>query len=190
MSVVRVNKIDNTSNNTVLDINTLSLTGFYSRQTVTQVDTTSRTFTTAWALGPTFDVIPNCQSRSLLHISYYVPARNDSTSWGGLYIEPQVRFNEGTWQSLGSSGYDGGVMRNGQASIGSYYQTILIDPAQTASFSVQFRIYFRSYDGTAGVNNGVNHDINVVSNTATIISGNNGLQHFTHIVVEELARYN
>jgi hypothetical protein len=190
VSSVRVSKIDNTSNNTVLDINKLSTTGFYSRQTVTQVDTANRTFTTTWALGPTFDVISNCQAGSLIHVSYYVPARNDSTSWGGLYTELQVRFNEGTWQSLGGSGYDGGVMRLGQASIGSYYQTILIDPAQTTNFSVQFRFYFRSYDGTAGVNNGVNHDVNVVSGTATIMSGNNGLQHFTHVVVEELARYN
>jgi len=190
MSSIKVNKFDNTSNTTVLDVNNLSTTGLYSRQTITQIDTASRTFTTAWALGPTFDVIPDCQSGSLLHISYYVPARNDSTSWGGMYTELQIRFNEGTWQSLGSSGYDGGVMRNGQASIGSYYQTILIDPAQTSAFSVQFRFYFRSYDGTAGVNNGINHDINVTSSTATLMSGNNGQQHFTHIVVEELARYN
>jgi hypothetical protein len=190
MSSVQVNSLLNSAGNTVIDVAGMSTTGFYSRQIVTQVDTTNRTFTTSWALGPTFDLIPNCQARSLLQISYYVPARNDTTSWGGLYTEPQVRFNEGTWQSLGSSGYDGGVMRNGQASIGSYYQTLLIDPAQTSAFSVQFRFYFRSYDGTAGVNNGVNHDINVVSGTATIMSGNNGLQHYMHAVVEELARYN
>lgn len=190
MSSVQVSNLLNSTGNSVIDVAAMSTTGYYARQTVTQVDTTNRTFTTSWAAGPTFDVISNCQSGSLLHISYYVPARNDDTGWGGLYTEPQVRFDEGTWQSLGSSGYDGGVMRNGQSSIGSYYQTILIDPAQAADFSVQFRFYFKSYSGTAGVNNGVNHDINVVSNTATIMSGNNGLQHYTHIVVEELARYN
>ena len=189
MSTVYTNEILNSSNDVVFDLAKMSPDGFYNRQSVTQVDSVNRTFTTAWALGPTFDVISGCQAGSLLYVTYYIPTRNDSTSWGGAYIELQTRFNEGTWQSLGGSGYGGGVMRIGNASIGSYYQAILLDPEQTADFSVQFRFYFRSYDGTLGINNGVNHNINVVSGTSTIMTGDNGLQHYTHIVVDELARY-
>ena len=162
--------------------------GYYSRQTITQVDTTSRSsVSTAWTLGPTFSTITDLQPNSLLLLTFYVPTRNDSTSWGGGYIEPQVSFNSGTWQSLGSCGHDAGVMRLRNATIGNFYNTILLDPAQSSTFTAQFRFYFRSYDGTIGWNNGINHDINVVSGTAPIMSGNNGLQHYMHLIVEELA---
>lgn len=187
---LKVNTIKNTGGATVLDLSRLSRTGRYVRTTTLQTDTTNRTSTTSWTLGPTFDVISNCQANSLIKLFYSVPMRNDSTSWGGGYIEPQVRFNEGTWQSLGSCGHDAGVMYLGNNFIGTYRQIILIDPVQSANFSVQFRFYFRSFDGTVGWNNGINHDTNVVSGTAPIMAGNNGLQHFAHIIVEELARYN
>jgi hypothetical protein len=78
----------------------------------------------------------------------------------------------------------------GNASIGTYRQTILIDPGLSSTFTIQFRLYFRSFDGTVGLNNALGHDINAVSGTAALMSGNNGLQHFMHIIVEELARYN
>jgi hypothetical protein len=190
MSSVTLSSISNLSGTSAITVDKITPGfGYYSQRAITQVDTTSRTSTTTWTLGPTFETITNFLPSSQILLTYYVPMRNDSTSWGGGYIEPQVSFNGGTWQSLGSSGYDGGVMRLGQSSIASYYQTILIDPGLSSAFSTQFRFYFRSYDGTVGWNNGVNHDINVVSGTATIMSGNNGLQHFMHIVVEELARF-
>jgi hypothetical protein len=98
-----------------------------------------------------------------------------------------VRFNDEPWQSLGSAGYDGGVMSLGYACIASYQQTLFIDPGRSTPFSVQFRFYFKSYDGTVGLNNALGHDINLTSGTAALMSGNNGLQHYAHVIVQELA---
>jgi hypothetical protein len=102
-----------------------------------------------------------------------------------MYIEPQVSFNGGAYQSLGSCGYDGSVMNLNAPSIGSYYNSILINPSLSSTFSAQFRFYFRSYDGTSTLNG--SHDINLISNTATIMSGVNGLQHFSKIIVQGIS---
>jgi hypothetical protein len=187
MSQLRVNGISSTDASQKINVLAMPADGYYVRKIVTQIDTTSRTSGTSWTLGPTFANITDLQAGSLLRISYHVPMRNDSTSWGGGYIEPQVRFNQGTYQSLGSSGYDGGVMNLGNAAIGSYFQSILIDPAQASGFSAQFRFYFRSYDGTVQWNQ--SHDINNRSGTATLMPGDNGNQHFMNIITEELARF-
>jgi hypothetical protein len=187
---LKVDEIKNLNGVSKLRLDRLATNGRYTRTTTVQVDAANYSSTNAWTLGPTFGVINNLQANSLLKLFYAVPTRNESTSWGGCYIEPQVRFNEGTWQSLGSCGHDGGVMYLGNAFIGTYRQIILIDPGQAATFSAQFRLYFRSFDGTVGLNNALGHDLNSVSGTAPLISGANGQQHFTHLIVEELARYN
>jgi hypothetical protein len=186
MSQLRVNGISSTDASQKINVLAMPADGYYVRKIVTQIDTTSRTAGTTWTLGPTFTDILDFQPGSLIKMSYQVPMRNDSTSWGGGYIEPQVRFNLGTYQSLGSGGYDGGVMNLGNAAIGSYMNSIFIDPAQTNVFSTQFRFYFKSYDGTIQWNQ--SHDINVISATATLMPGDNGNQHFMHIIIEEYAR--
>lgn len=129
------------------------------------------------------------KANSLIQLSYYIPARNDSTGWGGLYIEPQIEFNQdGSWFSLGCSGYDGSVMIYGQETIASYMNVLLIDPGQTSDFSVKFRFAMRSYNSTTDID--TRHDINTVSGTASIMSGINGRQHYSHILVEEYALWN
>ena len=188
--LLKVDTIKNAGGVTVLDFSKISNTGRYIRKTIVQTNTSNYSSASAWTLGPTFDVIPDCQAGSLIKFFYSVPTRNDNTSWGGCYIEPQVRFNEGTWQSLGSCGYDGGVMYLGNGFIGTYRQIILIDPGQNSTFSIQFRLYFKPYNGTAGLNNALGHDINTVSGTAAVIAGADGLQHYIKTIVEELARYN
>jgi hypothetical protein len=189
-SILEVNTIKDAGNDVAIDMSRIASTGRYSRQIITQVDSGSYSATTTWVLGPTFATITGLQGNSLLKLTYHVPTRNDSTSWGGGYLEPQVRFNGGTWQSLGSGGYDGGVMHLGYATICSYRQTILIDPGLTTAFTAQFRIYLKSYDGTFGLNNALGHEINITSGTATLMPSNNGLQHYMHLIVEEFARYN
>jgi hypothetical protein len=149
-----------------------------------QVDSTTRNFSTTWAAGATFNTVEGFRAGSKIRLTYHVPMRNDSTSWGGGYIEPQIRINGGTWQSLGSSGYDGGVMNNTSPSIGSYGNTLLIDPAQTNDFTVQTRFYHRAYDGTVKVNG--SHDVNNVSGTGSLMSGINSSQHYTNVLVEEV----
>jgi hypothetical protein len=164
--------------------------GYYVRQSVAQVYSSSFSVGNGWALAVTFDSLPTFNANSLIEMDYLFPCRNDSTSWGGMYIEPQVSFNGGSsWSSLGSCGYDGGIMHSGSADIGSYYNSMTIDPGQTSAFTPRFRFYMRSYDGTSGINNGsISNDVNNISGTATLLSGNNGLQHFGRINVREIAR--
>ena len=150
-----------------------------------QVDSVSRDVGTGWTLGPTFNIVNGFKAGSLVKLTYHIPMRNNSSSWGGGYIEPQISFNGGTtWNSLGSSGYDGGVMNIGGGAIGSYFNSILVDPQMNSDYSVRVRFYYRAYDGTVLVN--YSHDINSVSGTAGIMSGTNGLQHYTKVIVEEL----
>jgi hypothetical protein len=144
-----------------------------------------RDATTTWKPGATFSNITGFKANSLLRIYYSVPCRNGSLGWGGLYFEPQISFNGGsTWQSLGSRGFDA-VMTQGGGSIHASDNLMLIDPGQSSDFSVRMRYYFRSYDGTVIIND--SRDINAISGTATRMSGDNGNQHFTHFIIEEIA---
>jgi hypothetical protein len=186
-SKISVERVENLNGTNAVVLNNISLAGRYRRRIYTQVDTANYSTTTTWALGPSFQPVSDFSPRSVIRLDYQIPTRNDSTSWGGGYIEPQVRFNEDPWQSLGSAGYDAGVMSLGFACIASFHQTIFIDPNILSTYSTQFRFYFRSYDGTFGLNNALGHDLNSVSGTASIMSGTNGLQHFAHIIVQELA---
>ena len=179
--------INNGSGVSSLDITKLATGGMYTRNIIAQTDTAIYNFTTAWAIGPTFALISNLKSGSLVKLDYTMPCRNDSTLWGGMYIEPQVNLNASGWQSLGSCGYDGAIMNYASPSIGTYYNSILISPGLSVDFSVQFRFYFKSYDGTSTLNG--NHDINDISTTAPIMGGTNGLQHFASIIVTEIAKF-
>lgn len=185
-AILKTGILQDMSGNTALDMSKIaSNAGRYTRQIINLIDTTDRSSGTSWTAGTTFADQPGFKAGSLLKIFYMYPARNDSTGWGGLYFEPQIRFNGGTWQSLGSRGYDA-VMEYGQ-SINSTQNTMLISPGQTSDFSVGIRFYFRSYDGTVYLVNGGGHDINTVSGTATIMSGTNGQQHYGNWIIEELA---
>jgi hypothetical protein len=76
-------------------------------------------------------------------------------------------------------------MNLGNAAIGSYYNSVLINPGLTATFSAQFRFYYRSYDGTSTLNG--SHDINSISGTGSIMTGNNGLQHWSKTIVQGIS---
>lgn len=179
--------IQSTGGTAAIDVAKLSTNqARYTRQVITQVDTTDRTTSTTWTLGTELPTMTDFKAGSILKIYYMYPCRNDSTSWGGLYFEPQIRFNSSTWQSCGSRGYDA-VMDLSPGSISHTSNTMLIDPAASADFTAQLRFYFKSYDGSVGLNNGNGHDINTVSGTATIMSGVNGQQHYGHWIIEELA---
>lgn len=184
-SDITLSGIKNSAGTVVLDPAKVSLGSRYLRKIVTQVDTTLRSTTTGWTLAVTFDKINDFAANSLIRIMYHVPTRNDSTSWGGGYIEPQITYGSGDWWSLGSCGHDAGVMQLGGAYIGHYHQTLLIDPAISDTFSIQLRFYYRSYDGTINWNN--SHELNNISGTATLLSGNE-YQHYMHVIIEEYAR--
>jgi hypothetical protein len=152
---------------------------------VVQVDTTIRTAGTSWTLGPTFSTISGFKANSWVKLFYHVPSRNQSGSWGGIYIEPQVSWNGAAYQSLGGTGFENMVL-NGEEIL-TFNNTLLLDPGFASVFSARFRFYFRSYDGTTGWGNS-NRNINTVSGTVSMMTGNNGNQHYPHIVVEEITR--
>ena len=59
-----------------------------------------------------------------------------------------------------------------------------MDPSQSSDYTVKVRFYFRAYDGTVYIN--TSHDINVISGTATLMSGVNGTQHYAKVIIEEI----
>lgn len=190
---VLVNAINNIKNTKTIDVNSLAAASApsYIRQILTLIDSSaSRSAGTTWTLGATWSPYP-MKAYSTLKIYYMWPARNESTSWGGIYFEPQVTFNNGTtWYSLGSRGYDM-MSLNAGGNIKWSDNYLYVDPGQTADFTFGLRYYFKAYDGTVGLNNtsGYNHDINVTSGTASFhpsISDNNN-QHYVHFIVEEIA---
>ncbi len=190
-SELYVDKLQNLSGVTAINLNNIDQGSRYLRQIYRMVDTTDRSSSTSWTLGTTFSDLPDFQANSVVKVYYNYPVRNDSTGWGGLYFEPQIRFNSGPWQSLGSRGYDA-VMNNGSSDISYTNNLMYINPglvglSLAGTFTVGIRFYFRSYDGTVGLNNSLGHDVNTVSGTATIMSGENGQQHYGHWIVEELA---
>ncbi len=75
-------------------------------------------------------------------------------------------------------------MNVGGADIGSYFNTILVDPAQASDYTVKVRFYFRAYDGTVYINQ--SHEINSISGNAPLMSGVNGTQHYAKVIIEEI----
>ena len=185
--------------------------GRYTRQLVRLVDATTNTTNTTWVVGDAaalgvsvgnvwklalnFPNIPGFIPSSLVRLHYYVPCRNQSSSgsWGGMYLEPQISYNGGvTWTSLGTCGYDGGVMTM-KDSVSSFCNTILLDPQATTQFGVQIRIYAKPYRTDTLISGAwinqwtINNLASYPALAATAPLARDGQQHFAHIIVEELA---
>ncbi len=148
--------------------------------------------------GTTFGNITGIAPGSILKFTYVVPTRSDTaTTWGGLYIEPQISFNATastpTWYALGTSGYDGAAMFSNSSSIATYVNTFLIDPipgthtgvVAGAEYSARFRFKVKSYDGSTLIN--TSHDIGGRVGAETVLTSLD--PHFFHIIVEELALF-
>jgi hypothetical protein len=176
------------ANSTALDLNDMPLDAIYIRKFVTQHDPASRSTGTSWTLAYTFPTITDFQKNSKILFFYSIPLRNNSTSWGGCYLEPQVQFDGGSWQSMGSSGYDA-VMYLGCSSIRTYRNKILLEPNINSNFSARFRIYYRSYDGTIEWSSD-GRDNGEVSGTAPLLNSSVNNFFYATIQVKELAKIN
>jgi hypothetical protein len=162
--------------------------GFYIRQFFVETDTANRSFGTGWTNLYTGNLYTGFKAGSKILFTYQLPLRNDSYSWGGAYIEPQVTFDNSNWRSLGSSGYDGSVMHESAADIATYSKTIFINPAlegYNGDFSFRFRFYMKTYEGTCLWNQ--DHAINAVSGTVPNAASANLNQHYATFHIEELA---
>ena len=136
-------------------------------------DETIRTFGTTWADGKIWTSRP-FTGGSRIKVEWRCPFRNDSTSWGGGYIDIQYAFNEGAYISLGHSGYDGGVMNNGASGIGSMSGNFALLNCPAENFTLQMKFMHKSYDGTVTING--SHDIS---------TGENGI-FWTNILYTEI----
>lgn len=139
--------------------------------------------------------VQTIQAGKNLEVYFRVPARNDSSSWGGLYLNINCRVNGGTWYNFGNGGYDGNVMEHG-ASISTSHRSFLLDfianagVAPDADYTVQFELYARSYDGTTQVGSG-SHDINRTANNLGVRGGLatwGSDQNFTTVIMREVDR--
>jgi hypothetical protein len=160
----------------------------YIRNTDMQTDTTGRTFGTGWTTMWTATNTTGYLAGSHLLLEYHLPLRNDLDAWSGAYIEPQITYNNSTWYSLGSSGYDGGIMSNGAGVIGSYNNSIYINPSLdgvSGNFSVCIRFVCKAYAGTVSWNQ--SHDINASSGTASTGGVANRNQHYASFSIIEMA---
>lgn len=120
-------------------------------------------------------ILPN----STLKLFVDVPLRNDSSAWGGAYVEILYKINNDNYISLGNSGFDG-VMTNGLSSILTYNKSFIITPTSaptTESYYLNFTMRIRAYDNTTDTTplylNG-NRDINQTG------SGGSAYQNSTH----------
>lgn len=186
---LKLTTLSDLNQNVAIDIDKMAAasTPRYSRRIINLIDTTDRSSGTTWTLGYDSGNISGFKAGSVLKISYMYPARNESSSWGGLYFEPQIRYNNGVWQSLGSRGYDAVMNTNSGGNIRYTDNVMYVDPAQSADYYIAIRFYFKSYDGTVGLNNSQGHNINAISGTAPLMAGNNGNQHYGNWIIEELA---
>lgn len=188
-TTITTDSINDLSGTKKFDLSTIVLDGYYTRRILSQYDSTAYSTSATrrdFALGSVFPNITGFKAGSLIQLSFHVPTRNDSELWGGIFIEPQVRFNSGAWFSLGGTGYD--VMLQDGRAISSYCNTILFDSGQTTDFDIQFQFYFAGHDTETEING--SHSINGRSGTADLdTNAANANQHYMSITVEELAKF-
>lgn len=122
----------------------------FIRNIYVETDTTSRSFGTGYGVGMTW-ASRTYNANSRLLIDYYIPIRNDSGSWGGLYTYVEYNLNGAGWAFLGHSGYTG-VMSYGAGDIGFHTNKFWFPFTLASNFTFQLRFQHRTYDGTGYVN--------------------------------------
>jgi len=136
----------------------------------------SNTSNAAWVAWPAagFTNQTGFTGGSTIHIEAWIPMRNDSTGWGGGYVDTNITFDNGVaWRSLGNHGYDGGVMANTSPSIHGENITYLVTGTPSTDYSVKLRFMFKSYDGTVAINS--SHDINRTGTAGFCPAGTDGI---------------
>jgi hypothetical protein len=150
------------------------------RNVYLETDTTSRSFTTSYVVGMTWaNRTYNAYSRIILDI--YVPIRNNSASWGGVYTYVEYNVNSSGWTFLGHSGYTG-VMSSGGGDIGFYTNTFFFPFNIASNFTCQFRFQHKSYDDTGYVNQSTD-----AGTGSTNSYGISTTQFFSKIIIIELS---
>ena len=119
---------------------------------------------TAWATWPTagFPNHTGFTGGSKLFIEYWMPCRHDSTTWGGVYMDMNITFDNGySWRSAGGPGYGGSMMDSGTFIHGEN-QRYLITSTPASDYSVKLRWRVRRFNGSTLYINQI-HAINSTS---------------------------
>lgn len=163
-SIIKVDQIQTAAGTNPIDHERILTKddGYVVRQVVRLVNSTGYTYTaSAMADGPSF-TFTDIQPDSYLSIDLSVPFRNDSASWGGMYMAIWHTIDGGaTWRSMGTTGHE--MMAINASIIMTYKNTFLLTPQEiglSSAGDITFKLRFKSYDGTMGINNGLNHDVN------------------------------
>jgi len=140
--------------------------------------------------------VQTIQAGKAVEMYLRLPARADTGSWGGLYVNINVRVNGGTWYNLGNSGYDGAVMASSASMIATSHHHKYLDfianagVSASSDYTIQFELVCRSYNSTTKVGN-ASHDINRTANNlasrgALATWGSN--QNYTNLILREVSR--
>ncbi|WP_298479080.1 hypothetical protein [uncultured Maribacter sp.] len=167
---------------------------FSSNKSYVQVYKGNKTFTNGNATLLNLFPEVTIQAGKKIKMTLYVPTRDNTNHWGGLYVNVNVRVN-GTWYNLGNTGYDGGVMSYSAQSIHALNHEMLLDfitnlgLPEDQTYTLQFELRARSYNGTTSVNR--SHDINRTANNLNVRGGLQTWasdQNYCHIIIEEKDR--
>jgi len=134
-------------------------------------------FNTSWAVGRTW-TLRNYNANSRLMVYLYVPFRNDSGSWGGLFTQLDYNINNTGWVSMGNNGY---YMMVSGADILIYSNWFYLPLTITSNFTCQFRCQHRTYDGVANINGD-----SAIGGGTTNSYGINVNQHYYKLLVVEI----
>jgi len=136
------------------------------------------------------------QPNKKVSIDISIPTRCDDMSWGGLYVNLNVKIND-TWYNLGNGGYDGGVMSYSAKMISRYNRHFLFDFISELGlpvnepFSMQVELIGVTFSTTAIARINGSHEINNNKNgffTRGDVHPTLGKQNFTTVRIEEMDR--
>ena len=188
MSILKVDKIIPASNARIefgtqvqFSNGDVGGTQYVLGKVVAESDTNDWTHTSnsTWKEWPTagFTNHTGFTGGSTLHIEYWIPMRNDNSSWGGAYIDTNITFDNGVaWRSLGNPGYDGGVMASGSGNtIHGQNITMLVTGTPSTDYSVQLRFMVKSYDNSTNLYINQSHDVNRTATAGFCPAGSDGV---------------
>lgn len=130
---------------------------------------------------------------SALEFFMHYPARNDTEAWSGGYIEPNLSFDNGSnYYSMGTCGYDGGIMIQNGYGILCYNNHYFISNSATSripdtDYSLKIKWRFATYSGnyqinaSHAINGGTGYSQNYVDTSATVDRN----QHWMHWIIKE-----
>ena len=152
-----------------------------------QANTTNFSVGTTFIDGPVWEAV-DISANSKVKVYVYVPWRNNSDDWGGMYIDVQFRVNQNvgtyvanSWVSLGVNGYH--MMSSSVQEILQYTNELYLPFTIPTAFTLQFKYRYATYNGTA--TSPANNNI-VAGDTLLAQFGISANQFYPKIIITEI----